>query len=360
MADSHSRNPFSTITMMAALAVGAWYFFTHFEIQGLDHLSVNARSGNSTSGEYHLGPDTSFASALVADWPSTEVAATRVSTSLAAEPISAGPISAGPAAEPTLPSVNRNLRIATWALAGLSPDRIDTVASFDRIAAVIRGFDVIALQQIRLPQRDFLPLLVQRASGDGRRYDFLVGPPQSPTDEHLAFVFDTNRIVTDRTQMYSVADPDNRMTHDPLVAWFRAADADPAKAWTFSYVNVCIELAAAAQEAAELPRILEAVAHDGRGEDDCLLGGLLQADDAYLATVLAKPSLRPAIRNRTTDIFARYQTCNLFYSDSLTTEALGRGAVLDFLRRENLSISDAEKVSMYLPVYAEFSPREGG
>jgi hypothetical protein len=30
------------------------------------------------------------------------------------------------------------------------------------------------------------------------------------------------------------------------------------------------------------------------------------------------------------------------------------------LRRENLSLADAEQVSPYLPVWAEFSPREGG
>ena len=44
----------------------------------------------------------------------------------------------------------------------------------------------------------------------------------------------------------------------------------------------------------------------------------------------------------------------------MTTEAIGRGGVVDFLRRENLSLAEAEKVSPYLPVYAEFSTREGG
>jgi hypothetical protein len=35
-------------------------------------------------------------------------------------------------------------------------------------------------------------------------------------------------------------------------------------------------------------------------------------------------------------------------------------AVYDFLRAHNLSIAQAQKVSPYLPVYAEFTAWEGG
>ncbi len=198
------------------------------------------------------------------------------------------------------------------------------------------------------------------AGGTDRRYEYILGEPQVPSGERLAFVFDANTVVTDRTQLYTVADPDNRLTHDPLVAWFRATAIDPRDAWTFSMVNMRIELPLARQEVAELPRIVEAVRRDGRREDDCLLAGLFQADETYLQATLARQSMEIAVKQRPTDIFARHQTSNLLYNVKTTSEAIGRAGVLDFLRQENLSLSEAETISPYLPVYAEFSPQEGG
>jgi hypothetical protein len=350
MSDSSSRNPLPAALFVVACAVGAWYFFRNFEVQGLDHLSVQAKPAEANRPT-ELDSFTADSSLAWAETPRDSFIATPVSSTTSARRES---LSELPAPR------SQNLRIATWALSGLGPEKVDSAATLDRVASVISGFDVIAVQQLRASHRDFVPNLLARASRDGRKYDYLIGPTHETSGEQLAFFFDTTRVVTDRTQLYTVADPDQRMIHDPLVAWFRASEPEPSRAWTFSFVNVRIELAMARQETAELARILAAVARDGRGEDDCLMGGLFQADDAYLAATLRQSSLKMAIKRTPTDIIARHQTSNLIYSDSMTTEAIGRGGVFDFLRRENLSLADAEQVSTYLPVYAEFSPLEGG
>ncbi len=349
MSDPSARNPLPTTLLLIGCTLGAYYFFRHFEVQGLDQLTVQAKPQMVVDA---ISYD-SFGSASTADWSArrpNELIATPVS-SVRGTPATPTPI-------PIMPAT-RNLRIASWALGGLGPDKLDSMTTVDRVAGVIRGFDVIAVQQLHATQRDFVPNLLARASGDGRQYDFVLGPVQQPSGEQLGFFFDTNRIVTDRTQLYTVADPDQRMTHDPLVGWFRASELEPKSAWTFSLVNIRIELSMARQETAELPRILDAVMHDGRGEDDCLLAGLFQADDTYLLATLRQPALRTAIKGTATDIFSRHQTSNMVFNEAVTTEAVGRGGVVDFLRRENLSIAEAEKVSPYLPVYAEFSIREG-
>lgn len=349
MSDSSHINIFRTLLLVVGLATGAWYFFNHFEIHGLNHLAVHSKALESPQS---LDLNVSSLS------PSGNWSA-RISPELEVTPVSSLSNTVIANLPPALPA-SRNLRVATWALGGFGPEKLDSVKTIERVASVIRGFDVIAIQQLRPTQRDFVPQLLSIASGTDRRYDYILGQVHQPSGEQLAFFFDTNRVVTDRTQLYTVADPDNRMTHAPLVAWFRANDQSPSKAWTFSFVNVRIELPLAQQEVAELPRILAAVARDGRGEDDCLVGGLFQADDVYLLSTLAQPALRTTIRSTPTDIFARHQTSNLIYNDVLTTEAVGRGGVLDFLRRENLSLAEAEQISPYLPVYAEFSTREGG
>lgn len=340
---------FGRALFVLGLAGGAWFFFRHFEIEGLDRLAVHPKqtfsSESSGWGSHSLTPSAAI------EW------SPQSSNDLVVTPVSL--TSEVNESQPSV-ATGRYLRIGTWALGGFGPDKVPSAEAFDRVANVISGYDVLAVQQLRATQRDFVPQLAARASKGGRRFDFILGPIHEPSGEQLGFFFDTNRVVTDRTQLYTVADPDQRMTHDPLVAWFRAAGLPPEVAWTFSFVNVRIELPIARQETAELPRILNAVSRDGRGEDDCLLAGLFQADDVYVLATLAQPALRTVIKGSPTDIFARHQTSNLVYNHALTTESMGRGGVFDFLRRENLSLSEAEQVSPYLPVFAEFSMREGG
>jgi len=338
MSESSAGATFRNAVLLVGMAAGAWYFFNHFEIEGLQGLKVHPKSQAITQSD---------------DFSTDEFVPTFVSTTSNVTSVNK------PNRLPTLPP-SRNLRIATWSLGGFGPAKLDSAKTIERVAAVIGSFDVIAIQQMCPTQRDFVPQLLQIASTGGRRFDYLLGDADRTSGEQMAFFFDTTRVVTDRTQLYTVADPDNRMTNDPFVAWFRAADASPETAWTFSFVNVSINLAVAQAEVAELPRILNAIAKDGRSEDDVILGGLFQADDSYLMTAIAQPSLRAAIRGTPTDIYAKHQTSNLLYNDVLTTEALGRGGVLDFLRRENLSLDEAAQVSPYLPVYAEFTPLEGG
>jgi len=356
MSHPHSGYPVRLVLALVGLAISGIYLHQHFELHGLDQLSVNRRSGEPAEGR----------NSLLASFLPATVAALPAEQDEVAEPTTL--TSTTPAAQPA-PAPERlaaeNLRIATWAMGGFGATQAANPEVMEVFTAVIERFDIVALQQIRATERDFLPNLIIRLNQTGRRYDYLAGPPQVPPGgsadaEQLVFLFDTARVVTDRTQLYTVADPDNRLTHKPLVAWFRAAEVDPRHAWTFSLVNMRIELSRARQEVYELPRVIAAIGTDGRGEDDVVVAGLLQADHVYLAATLGERNHALAIRGKMTDIFTRHQTSNIITDRRATTEAIGRGDVLDFLRYHNLSIAQAEQVSPYLPVYAEFSPMEGG
>lgn len=257
-----------------------------------------------------------------------------------------------------------DLVIASWALGGFGPEQLADETVMPIFASVIKNFDIIALQQVRVSQRDFLPRLAARINREGRQYEYLssgdiAGWPNDQQEEQVVFLFDSRRAYADRTQLYQVADPDRRLTHRPLVAWFRAAQADPRRAWTFSLVNVQVELARARGEVEELPNLINAVANDGRGEDDVILAGLFQADHAYLSGTVGEKRFWVANRDRATDVEGRFQTSNLIIDRRSTSESLLRGGVTDFLRQHNLSIEHAKRVSPYLPVHAEFSPYEG-
>jgi hypothetical protein len=256
------------------------------------------------------------------------------------------------------------VRIAAWSLASFGRDKADKPHVMDRVARVVRSFDVIALQDLMVIERDLLPRMIEHINRSGRHYDFLLAPPPPATRRgdssvRMAFLFDTERIVTDRTQFYTVADPDAAFTHDPIVGWFQVVGPPRDQAWTFSLVNIQVDLANAKNEVALLPRILSGVRHDGRHEDDVLLAGLFQADDAYLIPTVGPGVVRSAVRATPTDVFGRHQTSNLLLTADATTEYLGRGGVVDFLRVYNLTSAEAEEITPSLPVYAEFSPREG-
>lgn len=256
-----------------------------------------------------------------------------------------------------------NLRVGSWALGGFGPEQLRDESLASILASTIRPLDVVALQQVRCAERDFLPRLTALLNRQGgRAYEYMQVPSPGMTGGQLqsVFLFDTNRVVTDRTQLYTVADPDNRFFTKPAVAWFRAADVPPHVAWTFSLVNVSVDLHTARQEVFELPRLMASIGADGRGEDDVIVAGLLQADRSYLQGTLVGKPYWYAAGEQLTDVQGKYQTSNLLLDPRVTSEAVLRGGVIDFLRIHNLSVAEAERVSPHLPVYAEFCPWEGG
>lgn len=360
MSENSRSNPIHFAVVVLLLVGGGWFFLQHYEIKGLDGVSVHPKGDAPEDATFVTFHDEQNESAG------------NETTLLTAAPATVGgenpflrkpplPAATAPAQRvATRPSTN--LRIASWALDGFGPTKLANSTARQNVAKVIRQFDVVAVQQLASIERDLVPRLVDAVNQGDHRYDFVVGASTGPADrqEQLAFIFDTSRVLVDRRQTYTVADPDNKLTFDPLVAWFRAAEPNSAQAWTFTLVNVRIDLARAPSEVALLSEMLTSIRNDGRGEDDVVMAGLLQADDAYLLPTIAEANVRAAIQSRPTDIFDRYQTSNLLVDVSTTSEYVGRGGVYHFLRHYNLNLAEAEAVTSHLPVYAEFSPTEGG
>lgn len=389
MSEARSRSNIVSIILAVVLAVGGWFFFQRYEIDGLDGIAVRPKSagpaltdegdlrshlaaqrswesdqsfppvmalGPNGSDDWLAMPETSpHQGAVDAPNPSaTSTVAFRGHSTATTDPMAAA---RSDGYEP------REIRIAAWSLAGFGREKLNKPHVMDLVARVVRTFDVIAVQDIMATERDLLPRMVEHINRRGCRYDFLLAPPAAgrgaDASSRMAVLFDTARIVTDRTQFYTVADPDGVFTHDPIVGWFQTVGPPASQAWTFSLVNVHIDLANAKNEVALLSQVLSAVRDDGRHEDDVLLAGLFQADDAYLVPSVGDSVIRAIVRATPTDVFGKHQTSNILLPIDSTTEFLGGGGVLDFFRIYNLTSAQAEEVSPYLPVYGEFSPREG-
>jgi hypothetical protein len=175
-----------------------------------------------------------------------------------------------------------------------------------------------------------------------------------------AFLFDRETIVADRSELYTLGDPQDLLTREPLVGWFRARQAAADRAFTFSLVNTHTDERRLEQELSVLDDVLYEVRDDGRGEDDVILLGCFQADDRHLGQLGEVSDLVAAIRGTPTDVDGTTQTENIVFRATATDEFTGAAGVSDFLRAYNLSSQRAHEVSAYMPVWAEFSILEGG
>jgi endonuclease/exonuclease/phosphatase family metal-dependent hydrolase len=261
--------------------------------------------------------------------------------------------------------VTDTIRVATWNIEVFGEAKLQNPDAMQVIVAVLRNFDVIAIQEVRAANQNVVPELVALLNGAGEQhYDYVLGPRLGNTSskEQYAFVFDMASIEVDRNQLYTVDDVDNRLHREPLVGWFRARAAPPEQAFTFTLVNVHTDPDVVAQEVDALADAYFSVQGDRRQEDDTIMLGDFNADDrslgrlgqiaGLLAVVVGTPTNTLQTKNGQYD--------NIVFLESTTPEFTGRGGVFDFLREYNLTREQATKVSDHLPLWAEFSVYEGG
>jgi endonuclease/exonuclease/phosphatase family metal-dependent hydrolase len=309
---------FLLLVIVAAIGGGGYTFLQKFRIEGLENLHVVPRDGSS-SGNY-------------------------------------GQVS--------LPKVERTagaIRVASFNIQVFGEKKLSNPRVRGLLAEIVRQFDVVAIQEIRSKQ-DILPQFVDVINSANRHYDYVIGPRLGRTSskEQYAFIFDTASIEIDRTSLYTVADPDDRLHREPLVGWFRVRGPPPEQAFTFSLVNIHTDPDETRTELDALAAVFRAVRDDGRGEDDVIILGDLNVDDHHLGLLGQLPQVHWAISGVATNTRGDKLYDNLVFSRAATSEYTGRWGVFDMIRQFNLTVDEALEVSDHMPVWAEFNLHEGG
>lgn len=271
------------------------------------------------------------------------------------------PISTGAGtslSKPLMESVP-SMRLASFNVNSLGAAQLAKPTVAEALVSILRQFEIVALQGIQSERDDILPVLIERLNQSGRRFDYLIGPRvgYAGQTQQFAFIFDTTRIETDRYQLYTIDDPENLMTYDPLVGWFRCKDGSATDAFTFSIVNIRVNRQSAT-ESSYVPNLFHAVASDGRNEDDLIIAGDFGGNPGQIAK-LNSDSVKFAIRNIPTDVSGQGMRDCIIFPTQGTTEFTGRSGVFDFLRKYNMSIEQATEISPQMPVWAEFYALEG-
>ena len=275
----------------------------------------------------------------------------------------------------TLPPVRAGdtIRIATFNIQVFGEHKLADMRTADVLTRIIRKFDIVAIQEIRAKDPNFMARFLQMVNAGGFHYDCVVGPRLGRTDskEQYAYIFDLARVEVDRSNqgVYTVDDPDKLLHRPPLVAGFRARGAPPQEAFTFSLVNIHTDPDEVADELDALDDVFRAVRNDGRNEDDVLLLGDFNTrsshpeaipDFGQLGAVSYLDYIAVGVRTNTR-LTETYD--NILFDRRATTEfdrSKNACGVLDVMREFNITLEQALLVSDHLPVWAEFSVYEGG
>lgn len=247
-----------------------------------------------------------------------------------------------------VPALGETIRIASFKL-----DPSSATGNLSLTAEICGAYDVVAIQNSSSLS---ISRLVQELNGRG--FDFRFAD-QTGSNQQFAIIFNQQSVMLEEQHWYTVNDPEDLFLHDPLVAWFRARNAPPQLAFTFTLANLQLNPRRPDQEIAWLGELFRSIRNDGRNEDDIILAGDFSSSDAQLKELPSTVGLKMAIVNTATNTRNDSQLDNIIFDEKATVEFTGECGTFDFMKRFNLTLVEALSISNRMPVWAEFSVLEG-
>jgi endonuclease/exonuclease/phosphatase family metal-dependent hydrolase len=233
----------------------------------------------------------------------------------------------------------------------------------ERLAEVIRRFDVVAIQEIRSKDQGLIPALLNYVNATGERYDFLLGPRLGDTvsKEQYAYVYDTSRLISGQNCSYTLNDDINLLHREPLIGRFVVRTSRTNTPWTFSLVNLHTDPDVADREVDAMAGIMREIRNfelSSAQEDDVILLGDFNAGPQKFGKIQTQAGLIPLISNQPTNVRGSEIYDNLLIDPSTNAEYTGHAGVLSLTDYFQLSVNEALKLSDHNPVWAEFLVEE--
>ncbi len=253
---------------------------------------------------------------------------------------------------------------------------------YNEIAKIVGNFDLLAIQEIRTQDDQFMPRFARRVSElTGRPYHVIVGPRlgNSHVTEQYAYIYNAQKIVANPQYAYTVQDPENLLHREPYVTMFAARGVPDDQRFTFVLMNVHTDPDVAGAEMDVLANAFDVVSRHASqmspsGEDDIIMLGDFNTDVPSLPSGQfgrQSRSLRPedlfglgrvrgihaVIQNEPTNTRQTKLYDNILFKSHATRE-FKRGGVYDIGKYHNLRQDQVLEISDHLPVWAEFSAYE--
>jgi len=258
---------------------------------------------------------------------------------------------------------SQTILIGSFNIQTFGPSKMNDRWVMERLADVIRMFDVVAIQEIRSLDQTLLPVLMSYVNSSGSRYEFVIGPRLGRTDskEQYAYIFDAKRIASGINATYTLNDDIDVLHREPLIGRFVVRSNLTNRPWTFSLVNLHTDPDEAIQEVNSMGGIMREIRNwefTSAQEDDCILLGDLNAAPRKMEALQSIGGVYPLIANQPTNVRETELYDNILIEPGFTSEYTQRSGILSLRNLFGLASNDALKISDHNPVWAEFSIEE--
>jgi deoxyribonuclease-1-like protein len=249
--------------------------------------------------------------------------------------------------------------IASFNIQAFGESKMNDRWVMERLAEVIRRFDIVAIQEIRSKDQLLIPNLLNYVNAGGARYEFLIGPRLGDTNskEQYAFVYDASKVVTNQQCSYTLNDDVNLLHREPLIARFAVLTNRTQNPWRFSLANLHTDPDVAQREVDSMGGILREIRNfefSTAQEDDVILLGDLNAGPNQLGQIQNFANMRPLIANQMTNVRGTEIYDNILIDTNVTGEFTGNCGVLSLQDFFKIQTQDALKLSDHQPIWAEF------
>ncbi len=292
-----------------------------------------------------------------------EIPAGLAPTSNIGEETASGNLLSGPVKElSTIPPRTVNaILVGSFNMQRLGTSKLKDPWVMERFAEIIRQFDVIALQEITSIDQRTLPILVELVNRSGGRYSYTISPrigrESTGYYEQYGYVFDTTRIQSSPEVSYVVSDPADTLHREPFCGRFQTV-APGNQPFTFTLISIHTDPDEVGHELDVLADVYRSVRQYEYPEDDIMLLGDLNAPPKGLKGLGQIPDLVPLIQNIFTNTRQSKTLDNILVDRVQTREFTGRAGIISLEKMFSLQMSDAERISDHVPVWAEFTITE--
>jgi len=257
----------------------------------------------------------------------------------------------------------QTILVASFNIQVFGKSKMEKPGMPERIAEVIRQFDVVAIQEIRDRSNESIPALMHYINANGSRYDYVISQPlgRTTSKEQYAFIFNTDTVVSGKDFTYVVDDKMDYLHREPLVARFITRVPQNYQPFSFTLVNIHTDPDEVSQEIPVMHTVLKSVRdfeYLNGMQDDVLLLGDLNAEPHQFGPLGQLPGIMWAIDREPTNTARTNIIDNILFDRELTNEFTGRAGVLDLGDFFGLRQEQVKEISDHLPIWAEFSTVE--
>ena len=257
----------------------------------------------------------------------------------------------------------QTILISSFNIQAFGKKKLEDPWVIEKIVAIIRQFDVVAIQEVRAENQTTIPRLIELINANGARYDYLLGPRLGRTvsKEQYAFIYDTASVVSSPDAIYTIEDNADLLHREPLVARFVTRVPPNVRPFSFSLVNIHTDPDDIKTELPVMHTVLKGIRefeYHSAHEDDVILMGDFNAGPKQFGMLGQIPGIYWIVDSEPTNTIRKSIYDNLIFDRGLTNEYTGRSGVLDICDMLAIKLDDALRISDHLPVWAEFSSQE--